>query len=420
MLITKNTIIEKLSNNKSIIQNFSYLSALQLINLLIPLATYPYLIRVIGKETFGTVVFAQAIVNYLVILVGFGFNISATRFVSIYRDDKKKLSEIVSSVFVLKSLLLVIAFIILSVLLFWIPRTRGYEILFFVSMWACVYEVIFPIWYYQGLEKMQYITFITLISRLIFVFLIFVLIHQSSDFLLIPAIYGIGAIVAGAVSLYFIFVRHNISFRWQKISTLRYYFIDSVPIFISSASASIYVNANKIITGTFLGMTEVAYYDLAEKITTLLKQPLSILNQSIFPKISKEKNIIFIKKIFKLSLLGNTILSTIAILMSKYIILFFGGRQMIDSQLTTCILATTVPVIAMNNIFAIQILIPFGYTRTFSKIIAGGAFFYFIQVTCLYLISCFSIINISIVTLFTEIFVTLAAYFYCKKYRIWH
>ena len=81
----------KAGRNKTLIQNFSYLSALRIFNMILPLITYPYLIRVLGKEIYGLVVFAQAIVNYLVMLVSFGFNISATKEVSVYRNDEKKL-----------------------------------------------------------------------------------------------------------------------------------------------------------------------------------------------------------------------------------------------------------------------------------------------------------------------------------------
>ncbi len=129
-----NKLREKAGRHKVLIQNFSYLSALQVFNMLLPLITYPYLIRVLGKETYGFVVFAQAIVGYLLILVGFGFNISATKEVSIHRDNKEKLSEIVSSVLIIKSAFLILSFIILAVLLWFVPQAKGYKPFFYSSI----------------------------------------------------------------------------------------------------------------------------------------------------------------------------------------------------------------------------------------------------------------------------------------------
>ena len=89
--------------NKGLIQNFSYLTSLQVFNMLVPLFTYPYLIRILGKETYGLVIYAQVVVGYLLILVNYGFNTYAVREVSVHRDSKTDLSEITSSIFILKS-----------------------------------------------------------------------------------------------------------------------------------------------------------------------------------------------------------------------------------------------------------------------------------------------------------------------------
>lgn len=410
---------EKAGRNKTLIQNFSYLSALQVFNMLLPLITYPYLIRVLGKETYGLVVFAQAIIGYLVILVGFGFNISATKEVSIHRDNKEKLSEIVSSVLLIKGSLFLISMLILSTLIFFIPRAQEYKALFFLTMWMCLYDVIFPIWYFQGIEQMKYITYITLFSRLTFVALIFVFIHSPVDYLYIPIINGIGALLAGITSLYIIFASHKVNFGLQSYQNLRFYFKDSIPIFISNVSTRLYVSTNKVIIGAFLGMGEVAYYDLGEKITSILKIPQSILSQSLFPKISKEKNISFIKQIFKVSILINTALFIFVILFSRQIVVLLGGMQMLNAVIVVNILAFTVPIIAMNNIFGIQLLIPFGHNKTFSKIIVLSGVFYMFQALAIWLTIGFSLINISIITVTTEIIVTSFMFYYCKKYRLW-
>lgn len=413
-------IKEKASTHKTLIQNFSYLSALQIFNMLIPLITYPYLIRILGKETYGLVIFAQAIIGYLVILVGFGFNISATKEVSTHRDNKEKLSEIVSNVLLIKGGLFLISMIILTTLIFFIPQAQEYKALFFLTMWMCLYDVIFPMWYFQGIEQMKYITYITLFSRLTFVALIFVFIHSPVDYLYIPIINGIGALLAGIISLYIIFARHKVKFGLQSYQNIRFYFKDSIPIFIATVSSNLYVNTNKVIVGTFLGMGEVAYYDLAEKLTTVLKIPQSILSQSLFPKISKEKNLYFIRQIFKVSVGLNIVLFLSLLVFSKYVIIILGGAQMLPSQTVVGIMAISVPIVAMSNIFGIQMLIPFGFNKDFSRVILTSGLFYICQILILWSTIGFSIISISIVTVITELFVTVYMFYYCKKYRLWN
>ncbi len=413
-------IKEKAGRHKTLIQNFSYLSALRVFNMLLPLITYPYLIRVLGKETYGLIVFAQAIIGYLAILVGFGFNISATKEVSIHRDNKEKLSEIVSSVFIIKGTLFVLAFLILAVLLRFIPQAKGYEVLFVLAMWICLYDVVFPIWYFQGIEKMKYITYITLASRLTFLGLIFVLIHSPKDYLFLPIINGIGAILAGIISLLIVFGTHRVKFGLQPYKQLKYYFIDSIPIFVSNVSIRLYVNTNKVIVGAFLGMEEVAYYDLGEKITSMAKIPQRILSQTLFPKISKDKNLGFIKRIFKLSAFINMLLFICVLLFSKQIVLLLGGPQMINSIIVVNILAITIPIIAMSNVFGIQILIPFGHNREFSRVIVTSGLVYLFQLLIIWLTFGFSIITISIAIVITQIFVTGYMFYFCRKYHLWN
>lgn len=412
-------IKEKVERHKTLIQNFSYLSALQIFNMLLPLITYPYLIRTLGKETYGLVVFAQAIVTYLVTLVSFGFNISGTHEISVHRHNKEKLSEILSTILILKGLLFVLAFIILCFILVLVPQASSYNELFLLTMYLCIYDIVFPIWYFQGIEQMKYITYITIVSRLFFLGSIFLFIHEPSDYLFVPLLYGVGSLTAGGISLFIIFVRHKIKFKWQSFRKLKYYFIQSVPFFISNISISIYVGTNKIISGAFLGMGELAYFDLAEKLTAVFKMPQGILSQSLFPKISKEKNIGFVKRIFNLSIITNVILLIMILFGSKYIILLLGGEHMLPAQTVLIILSFSVPLIAMSNIFGIQLLIPFGYVKEFRWVILASGIIYLIQLLILWLTLGFSLINISIITVTTELFGTSYMFYFCRKNNLW-
>lgn len=409
----------KAVTHKTLIQNFSYLSALQIFNLVLPLITYPYLIRVLGKETYGLIVFAQAVIGYLLIFVGYGFNISATKEISIHRDNKEKLSEIISSVLIIKGAFLVLSMGILVLALWFIPQAKGYHALFYLTMWMCIYDVLFPIWYFQGIEKMKYITYLTLISRLFFLAMIFLLIKSPDDYLRMPIINGIGALLAGVASLYIIFGSHKIKFKTQTLATLKHYFFESTPLFLSNLSVKLYVSTNKVILGAFLGMAEVAYYDLGEKVTSILKIPQSILSQTLFPKINKDKNVNFIKKAFKYSILLNIAILIFTLAFSKIIVTVLGGPEMLPAIWILNILVLSVPVIAMSNIFGIQILIPFGQTRLFSKIIISSGLVYLLQILLVWTLWEINIYSVSMVTVTTEFFVTAIMFHFCKKLKLW-
>tara|TARA_B110000208_G_C11788990_1_gene436725 strand:+ start:826 stop:1989 length:1164 start_codon:yes stop_codon:yes gene_type:complete len=387
--------------------------------MIVPLITYPYLIRVLGKETYGLVIFAQALVGYLQIMVGFGFNISATKEVSVHKDNKEKLSEIVSSVIIIKIALFVIGLIILSLSLIFIEQAHNYKALFYLSLWVCLDEVLSPFWYFQGIQRMKYITYITLINRLFFLTLIFIFIQTPNDYLYVPVINGIGAIISGVIALYIIFKKHKIKFIIQPYNILKIYFKESIPIFISNVSIALYVRTNKVVLGTFFGMSEVAYYDLGEKIISLLKIPQGLITQTIFPKINKDKDINFVKKLFQYSIILNILLFILVLIFSKYIVLLLGGQQMTPAIWVINILALSVPIIALSNIFGFQVLIPFGYSKQFSRVIIYSGFIYLIQLSILWKIFGITIYSVSVITVTTEIFVLGYMLYYCKKYRLW-
>ena len=408
-------IREKAGRHKTIIQNFSYLSLIQVFNLLVPLLAYPYLIRVLGTEKYGLVIFAQATVTYLVIIVSFGFNISATREISIYRDSKEKLSEIVSSVLIIKGFLFFSCFLLLVILLLLIPKAHGYEALFILSTWACLYEVIFPVWYFQGIEQMKYITYTSLISRIIFLGLIVVYIHRPEDYLRVPIFYGIGAFIAGSIALYLVFKKHHVEFYWQPRTILKRYFVDSLPIFMSNLAISLFISSNKVLIGTFVGMKEVSYYDLAEKITNFIKIPQSILSQALFPSLSKKFNLKPILKLFKITLGIFISVTLILIIYSKSLVLLLGGVKLLPAIIVLRILVCSVPFVVISNFLGIQILLPLGMNKSYTSSILTGSAIYFISVSFLWMVGKITLLSLPTLTLSIEFMIAgLMFYFYLR------
>lgn len=415
----KHTLKYFIHSHKTLLKNFSYLGLFQLLNITLPLITYPYLIRVLGGNNYGLIVFAQAIIGYFVTLVSFGFNLTATQQISLHRSDKNKVSEIVSSVFVIKGLLFLVSFFMLFLFLETGVIKEGENILYYLTLWLCFYEWLFPIWYFQGIEQMKFITVITFISRLVFLALLFLLVTKQSDFLRVPVIHGIGALISGAISLYIVFFRHKIRFTFQSPRVLFTYFRESIVVFVSNVSTKLYLSTNKVLIGAFVGLQAVAYYDLAEKIVTVLKTPQTILSQAVFPKISKDRDLGFVRQLFTVSVWGNGIIFLCVLLFSKQIILVLGGEAMLPGLNALLILAITIPLVSMSNVFGIQVLIPFGYDKAFGRVIISSGMLYILLVAFIWIFFGISLNTISLVTVLTELFVTVYMYYSCVKLNLW-
>ena len=346
--------LKKFRRNHTILENFGYLSILELFNLVIPLATYPYLIKTLGKDMFGLVIYAQVLVSYLVILVSFGFSMSATKQISIYRNDQQKLNRIVSSVFFVKGVLFIFALILLLVILLLVPQGNANKILFILSMWTCLYDFIFPVWFYQGIEKMKYITFLTLTSRLIFLFLIFILVKSPDDYLKVPIIYGIGSLSAGILSFYIMLTSFKIKLRIPDFRFIVFQFKDSYTLFLSNVIIAIKDKSNYILINAFIGPGALTEFDLALKIKGVLSIPIDLINKALYPKISKDLNMAFMLKGMWITLFITTTLTIITFIFARPVTALLGGAEMKYVVDITRIILLSIPVFTVSYFLSVN------------------------------------------------------------------
>ena len=358
-----------------LIYNFSYLSALQLFSIILPLLTYPYLIRVLGSEKYGMIVFAQAVVGYLLVIVSFGFKITGTKEVSLYRDDRDKLNEILSSIFIIKGVLIFIAFLLLTIIIHVVPEASNNKVLFYLSMWICFYDFIFPVFYFQGIEKMKYITIITMISRMLFLLLIFLLIKDENDYLKVPLINGIGALLSGGISIIILY-KHGFKFKLQKYAVLKTYLLKSYTMALAFFSNTFKVNLNVIVVKMLFSYTEVAYFDLALKIVNICNTFLDLISQTIFPKMSLEKNAKFLRKVIKLSLIISVVAIVFLQIFSDKIIIILGGLSMLPAIEVLRVLAFFIPIYILGALLGRNCLIVYGFDRyvLISMLLSGSLY----------------------------------------------
>lgn len=365
--------------------------------MLVPLLTYPYLIRVLGKETYGLVIYAQVVVGYLQIFVNFGYNNLAIKEISIHREDNKKLSEIFNSVLISKSIFFLFSFILLGFVILFLPEAKDHKLLFVLCMWSALYDVIFPVWYFQGVEKMKYITYLTLASRSIFIILIFILVKNSEHYLRVPMINGVGAIVSGVLALIIIYKKGKIIFLIPSTKIIYQHFKESINFFISDVSVKIFASSNKLIIGTFLGLTELAYYDLADKIVSIFRGvPLKIVRSTIYPRVAKTKNISIIKKTTILMSIYAILAVVLINFFAPKIILVLGGKEMLPSLNIVRIFSILILTTHISNYYLTVGLWSLGFIKVFRNMMITSSVLY---ISFYGLLGSLNIINIYTITL---------------------
>lgn len=406
-----------LFKEKKILENFSYLSMLQVGRYLIPLIIVPYLIRTIGSELYGLVIFAQSVIAYFVLLVDYGFNLTGVREVSIHRDDINKLSSIVSGILIIKLSFFIFSSVVLIVIASFINIINENIYLFTFTLWMCLYEVVFPKWYFQGIEKMKLITIIDLLFKVLFLILVIVFIKSPSDYLLIPLLNGIGVIISGILSLYIIYGKHKIHFNIPRVSYLMKLVKESTPVFVSKVS-QFYIKLNKILIGSFIGFNEVAYYDVAEKIVNVAKMPITIFGQAIFPKISKERNINYILKSFTSIIVFNALIIFFIYLKSDFLIHLFIDEYIKKASMILLILSISLLPITINVFFSTQSLFGFGYNKEFMMTILTASIVYLLSVGIMHITNTWSVILIASIVVVSEYGTAISAIYYNWKLKL--
>ena len=409
---------EKYKNNKTVLSNFSYLTVLQFFILLFPFITYPYLLRVLGLDVYGKVIFAQTIAINIAIIINFGFNVSGTNNIACNREDSFMLSQIVSSIYSVKVILWILCLLVYVVVIFFVPFLRADKWLYIIAFFITFNDLLFPIWFFQGIEKMKYITFINIGVRSLCVIFIFILVGSQGDYLYVPLLNAIGAFLGGTIALYVVMKIEKVKLRIQSFAILKYYFKDSLPLFISSLSVQIYVNVSKLLVGSFLGMKEVAIYDMGEKISSLVKIPIGMISQATFPKISREKNIGYINKMMW-STAGAILLLYFGIfIFADYIVLLLSGTLNVVAVNIVRILAFSAVVIVFNYFLGYNRLIPFGYKKKFATTQILNCCVFLTLCSMLYFSNKFDLFSIAIIYVITEISMLLINVYFNAKLKL--
>ena len=404
---------------KRIISNILSLFSLQGLTYILPLITFPYLTRVLGPGNYGLIAFATAFIGYFQILTDYGFNLSATREISIYRADERKVSEIFSSVMVTKTLLMILSFVVMATVVLSFDKFRSHWILYFFTFGLVIGNLLMPSWFFQGMEKLKYISMLNICTMLMYTVSIFIFIRHVSDYIYVPLINSIGAITIGIIALKIIRKDFGVNFILPSLKDIKYNLNQGWHVFISTASISLYTNSNTFILGFFASPTIVGYFSVANNIINMCNGLLNPITQSIYPYLSslavksKEETIKFIKKTTIAVGSFSLLISLLIFLLAGFVIFLLAGTHYNESVTLLRIMAFLPFIIALSNIFGIQTMLTFNYKKAFSRIIVIAGIINVIL--ALVLAPLLQDVGISIAVVITETIVTVSMFLYLRS-----
>lgn len=401
-----------------LLENFTALSMLQIVNYLLPLLTLPYLVQVLNPEKFGLIAFAQALTQYFILLTDFGFNFSAVREISINRDNINKVSEIFSTVYLIKILLTLFCFILLCFILIF-PRFNKEWELHLLMFGTVIGNMLFPVWFFQGLEKMKYSTILNILYKGIFTLLIFIFIREETDYILFPIINFFGYLTIGITGLWIAINRFSVRLFIPTRENVIYQFKLSYHFFASRACLAIYTVSNTFLLGIGGSNEITGFYAAAEKLIRAIESMNQPVINALYPYLSKTKD----KRIMKYSVYISVIMGVVSCL-----ILSAFGDQITNSfygpnfEVTANIIklyAIDLLIVFPSGLIGLPILAAFGYVKYLNYTNLFGLLTYFLFLSGAVFFCGFNIYLLIVTIIISEAVVLFTRILGLNKYKLW-
>ncbi|WP_462256133.1 oligosaccharide flippase family protein [Megamonas funiformis] len=294
---------------KKIIKNIWWLYLVQGVNYIFPLLTIPYLIRVVGTDYYGFIAIMQAIMNYLNVIVDYGFNLTSTRKIALNKNNKEYVNKEFNNVISIKILLMILCFILLCIFIFVTQDNNNLRWFYILSYSIVIGNTLLPIFFFRGMEDMVYISIINGISKFFYLILLLIFVQNINDFVYVGLVQGTSALLGSIISLYFLKKKYKLIINIQfKIKNIIMYLKEGSPVFISNCCGNIYVQGATIIVGIFATSSQTAYFSLANKIASTASSLFQPFVGAIYPdlcqkyKNDKKEFISFLYTLFKITI----------------------------------------------------------------------------------------------------------------------
>ena len=366
------SLLRKPSTRK-LLESVVSLYGVQMGRKLIPLITIPYLTRVLGNVEWGKVVFVTAAAELLVIIIEFGFNLSATREVARNRESKEACGEVMSGVLGAQFLLALVGVTLAALIYQWIPMLNTNRDLVVGGLIYAVAQGISPVWFFQGLERMKLSSTIEISGKVAALAGMFVFVHSAADAWKWMALCGV-APAAGAVIAFTLAIR-TYPLRVPGIENIQKALHTGLPRFVFRSAESLYGVGNAFLLGLFAPPELVGYFGLAEKISKAAYGLLLPVRDSIYPRLSNLAKggldmTAPLARIGTMVMVGGGLVVSAGLYVGAPFIMQVMQKQPVQAAVDVMRILSVIPfLLSISTSAGMQWLLPFGQDAVINRVI---------------------------------------------------
>ncbi len=402
---------------KSVKKNYIYNLIYQIVAIILPFITTPYLSRVLGATNIGIYGYTLSISTYFILFGSLGIALYGQREIAYEQNNIKKYSKSFIEILSLRIITMTISLALFYLIFCINGEFNNYFKILTLELIANTLDIS---WFFQGLEEFKKTVGRNLIIKTISVILIFIFVKTKNDLNIYFIIYTV-SILIGNLSLW-LYLPKFITLKYIKKLNLKKHFKATLVLFIPQIAIQIYTILDKTMLGTIIvNKAEVGYYTQAEKMIKLMLTIITSLGTVMLPRIASsyakgdsETIKIYITRAFNLVFLISIPMIVGIVCISNVFVPWFFGKGY-DKVIPIMIILTPILLfIGMSNVIGMQYLLPTKKQKEYTYSVIIGAIVNFL--INLILIPRYGAIGAAIGTIIAEATVTVSQIFYTKKY----
>lgn len=402
---------------KSVAKNYIYNVIYQILVMLLPLITTPYIARVLGAEGIGIYSYTISVTTYFILFGSLGIAMYAQREIAYVQDNKEKRSKIFWEIVVVRFITLSIAMIIFY---FTFARQGQYAIYYQILLLEIIANCFDISCFFQGMEEFKKIVFRNLLVKLVSIVAIFVFIKTKTDVGKYLFIYVISTLL-GNLSLWFYLPQYIQKIKIKELN-LRRHIKPTIVLFIPQIATQIYTILDKTMIGSMItDKSEVGFYEQSQKIVKMVLTLITSLGTVMLPRIAnhfakgekKEIQESILNSFHFIYLLAIPMMFGLMAISHTFIPIFLGEGY--EKCITIiCVISPILLMIGLSNVIGTQFLLPTKKQKQFTISVVVGAI---VNLICNFiLIPKFMSVGAAIGTVVAETTVTLIQFCYARKY----